>query len=150
MTNPPGMVVDAYPTSVIANPQGIQIYLWNYTDYPIEVGLQWVSVVPGSQPSGTVGTFPVPPNSTPETAGTDSATPVVYPAVPLTPGGYNITVELLEGGSYTVATDVIVPEPIVVSPGGGTPSFPAGHHSVWAHNLPVGEPIAGEPLKPGL
>jgi hypothetical protein len=124
LTHPPGMVVDAFPTSVIANPQGIQVYLWNYTYQPIELGLQWVSVVPGSQPNGTVGFLTVAPNSTPETAG--NGAPLVYTAAPLQPGGYNVIVELLEGGTYTVATDVVVPEPIDVSPGGGTPSFPPG------------------------
>jgi hypothetical protein len=138
MTNPPGMVVAAFPTAVIANPQGIQVELWNYTDQPIELGLQWVSVVPGSPVTGTPGFLIVPPNSTPQTAGTTSAAPYVYTAAPLEPGGYNIMVGLLEGGTYTVATDVVVPEPVVVSPGGGTPSEPPGHHVYWADKFPVG------------
>lgn len=80
-------------------------------------------------------------------------------------GVYNVTVQQADangatfGPIYTGWTDITLPPPPPPSGGGdggldpggfdgGVGRVQPGHHPVWAHNLPVGEPIAGEPSKP--
>jgi len=152
---PPGVFSVNFAVEETTSTSGAWVIVYNLSSTEnMVVTINTVDTAPSPplQP-GQVGTF------LPQAAGIAlPASQNVGGQIPATAGVYNVYVQQtgpVPGPNVEVWTGLVVPPPVTgqgegdgLGFGAGTPSFPPGHRPVWAHNLPVGEPIAGEPVKP--